>query len=748
MKRVTKKTVAAIVALTMAVSAMAAVPVYVSAVDTTSQSVADALAKVKYTDTTIDVRQTYNAASAVVSYTASGDYAVAADGSIIFDFDGIEPKDFADNIVKSVKVTIKSGSTTTSITLVGDEETADNATNEAVSYEEDIEKLFTSSDNCTLTLNAKDFPDALQTIYKSNKNLEAASAPTKTGLAWNSDGGWDVRKAKMIDSVTVEITLEQQTAAAPTKKELSKLGGLFNDVELNILGDIREYTIASNKLYVAAKYDPDVSSTALPDTVQSKIDNLKALSCYIDFDNYVTELADETFGDNVVTFTETADAIADYMNYGLIVDAYHNTVSGTGNAYWYDSARTTSDEATAAIAASSGKYTGTPKDVRDVANRADFVAVVREAKKGSTGFLNVYIADRTYPTIVKDIEAGYIESTDYASCLANYSQLSTALSNISNEIAASKQIANVRINTRNEIDNSVKTSTITEARPLNVSGNEWTNVGMLYTQSSMGMPLISQLNSLIGDNSGVKLIFTVDQTTLPKTGTATAVSQYGYGFAGMGYSSIGAARLRVNGAFAMTINDMATYDASKGTYTFDWDALAGNNIGNGLWTLEMTAYSPIGLSSLTVSVPDQETYLAAIGADTDGESTNGDKKEDVDKKDDSDVGSLSVGEGLVDENDDMDTDINEEIQSDENDTPNPDDDVNDFETDGNSDVDNSNGDGSADNDNVANDNDNAAQTVVQSPSTGNAATDRAADVAVSVLALAASALGITLKRKC
>lgn len=652
-----KKTVAMIAAATMAMSALAATfTVSADTTTTTSQSVADALAKVKYADTSLDARQTYNAATASVTYNVSGDYAVSADGELNFTFDGVESKEFASGILQSVKITVKSGSVTTSMTLVGDESTADSATDDTVVYYKDFDKLFTTSDDNVVTINIKDFPDALQTIYKSNKSVEPATSPTKTGFAWGTDNAWDVRKAKLIDSISVEFNLEQQTASTPTKKELTALGGIFDDVVMDITGDIREYTINANKIYIAAKYDAGYGFVALPENMQAKIDAMKALGCYFDFENYVEELADESYGDSVMTFTKATDAIADYLNNGMIVEAYRAyTTSGTDNVYWYDSYRETSDEADAAIATANAVTTDfwdtTPLDIRDSANRTEFLKVARDAKKGSGGALNLYISDKNYSAIVKDSELGYVASTDVAQNIANYSALNTALTNISNEIESTKEIANVYINTRTEIDNTVKTAVITESRPLMVSSTDWTNIGMLYTNQS-GMPVLAQINSLIGDNKGCKLIFTVDPSTLPTTTATTQQNMFSYGY---GMSAVGAARLRVNGAFALTYNDMASFDTATNTYTFDWDAVtAGKSGGVGnlaVWSLEFAATSPIGITGISVSVPDQEAYLAAIGADTE------DKDSENKDNDTNNSGSLSAGEGTEDDSETVDEDL-------------------------------------------------------------------------------------------
>ena len=730
MKNVTmaKRTIAAIAAATMAMSAMAAtLTVSADNTATTTTITADALQNVKYTDTTVDVRQAYNAASATITYNVSGDFAFNADGTITLSFNGVANDEMTEGLVKSVKCTVKSGSTTSTIVFTGDEDLED--TDAGIVYVEDFAKLFTTDGQDFIQLDVKDFPDALTTLYKQNKNLEVATEPTKTGMIWNtSDSGWELRKAKAIDSIAVEVVLEQQTTNAPTKKELSAVGDLFEEVTLSVYGDVREYSISSNKLYVAAKYNENGATAVLPSDLQTKIANLKMLTCYADFDSYVSDLANSTYGDRTVRFNTTQEAITDYLNNGLVVEAYHaymldltdkeTTVStvydvytktadsskvyknadgeygtlsgnvftvdstitdasvGTAitddgtkhtttitvpadgladnvNDYWYDSAYITEAEALTQIAHINATgvngvkniYNNTPKDIRDAGNKTAFAQIVRNAKSGTTGPLNALIAEKGYSTLVKDNEAGYVESTDYT-LIQNVSTLNTALTNVAKTIDETKELANVALNTRTDIESTVKTAVVTEARPLMVEGNMWTNIGMLYTGQT-GVPLLAQLNSLVENNKGCKLVISIDPTTLPENTAVTNTGVFNNNVA-----AVGAARLRVNGAFALTYNDMASFDATTNTYTFDWDAVVNGKSMDAtmaVWSLEFASYNPLGITGITVSVPDQESYLAAIGADkeTDKETTQG--------------GSLSVGEGREDESDELTDIIDEEI---------------------------------------------------------------------------------------
>lgn len=755
MKNVTmcKRTIVAIAAATMAMSAMAGaltVSAEISTTATSTTSTADALQKVKYTNTSVDVRQTYNAATATVTYSVSGDFAVNANGELTMYFADVDTDAVAEGVVKSVKCTVKSGSTTSSIIFTDDEDLEDK--DAGVIYYDDFAKLFTDDGENRITFDVKEFPDSLATLYKQNKNLEVATVPTKTGMLWTiPDTGWDIRKAKAIDSIAVTIELEQQTTNPATKKDLSNIGNIFEDATLNIFGDIREYSVANNNLYIAAKYDENVTPAVLPDSLQSKIDNMKDLGCYLDFENYITDMATTDVGDSVITFTNTADAIADYVNNGLVVKAYHEKMldltdatdttdgsAGSGspdtnadhpNIYWYDGAvMSAADALTDMTTKNSNGINGInnaydvstgPLDIRDAANRTAFATVVRTAKSGSTGPLNDYIVDCGYATIVKDTEYGFVESSDYT-FIQNFSTLNTALNNIAKSIAETKQLANVVLNNHNGIDNSIKTAAKSEVRPLMLESNTWTNIGMLYTGQT-GMPVLTQLNSVIGENKGCKLIVNVEPTTVE-----TKVNNNAGAF--NVNSALGAARLRVNGAFALTYNDMASYDPTNKTYTFDWDAVANGKTANvaapmAIWSLEMATYNPVGINSIVVSVPEQKAYLEAIGAD---ETTNTDTNKG---------GSLGVGEGREDETENLEdvpadtiADLTPEFTETETKTDNSDVTVN-----------------NSDNTTTATNNKDANNKDADNPDTGD--TGLLAKVISAVSACAVGALGCVKRRR-
>lgn len=672
MKNLTKRTIATIAAATMVMSSLAAsINVCAETVSNTSVTSVD-LTKIKYTDNTVDLRQGYNAATATITYNVSGDFAVASGGTLYFNFNGIDTDDFTENMVKSVKFTIKSGSTSSTVTITNDEKLAES--DDSYIYDEDMGKYFTSDGVTYLELDINDLPEKLQTLYKTNKNLVAATTPTKTGMVWNNAGNWDIRKANNVDSIGVEIVLEKTTATTPTKKELDTIGEIFEDVTLNISGDLREYSVSNNTLYVAAKYDDDYADVELPADLQYKIANMKALGCYLDFDNYITDLADNTIGDRAIVFNNINDAITDYINSCMVLEAYFNSMldltdagsPGDGNAdnpndYWYDSALMTETEAlaeiarinTAGINGVKNVFNATPLDIRASANRAAFSDIVRLAKSGSTGPLNVVVADKAYPAVVKDDTYGYVDSSDY-SLITNYSTLTTSLSNIGKAIAETKQLANVTIKNYTNLENTIKKSTISEARSYKVTGNTWTNLGALYT-SQTGVPVLAQLNSIIGTNKGCKVIINVDPTTLPTTTvTNTPTGAFNTNVFTTG-TAIGAARLRVNGAFALSYNDMANFDTKTNTYTFDWDSITNGkslDATTAVWSLEFASYNDLGITAIVVSVPDQDAYKSATGID---------KEETTDTNNTNQGGSLDVGEGKTDESDELEETIADEI---------------------------------------------------------------------------------------
>lgn len=639
MRKVTMARIAALtVAATMAMSMMAIPGAAITTTNVSNSSTADALANLKYTNNSVDMRTAYYAAQANVTYTYSGDIAVKDNGEITFVIDDFTANDFTTGLITKATVTIKSGSTTGTITLVSDKALEDTA--KCVYYSEALTKLGTSYADDSITVKINDFTESFDTLLKTNNKLEVATESTEKGMTWDdSTVGWTIKKARNVDSCTVVLTAETATNTTPTSKELSQLTEKFEAVTMSMTGDVREYTVQNNKLYVAAKYDSTKPAAALTGDALTKKQNMESLTAYVDFLNYI-----EMCANNSITVVRNTTGINDYIKNYLVLQAYRTDLETTHASandltdYWYDSYTETTP--TTAEVAAMDAYDDTAgnivlKDIRDSANTTEFNTIRTNASK-SNGVLNAYIADLNYPAIVKDTDAIYTESSDYT-YITTYAMLSTALNNVTTALESLTKVANVAVNDLTGITNtSNKSNAVTEAKPFAMPANNWVNIGTIYN-SNTGYPILAQLNTMIGTNKGVKVRFMVDETTVPTTSGVTTPSIFG-----TGATQVGAARLRINGLYATDLSQIATYDATNKWFEFDWDAVTGGNAN--VWMLEMATYDALKLTGLSVAIPDQDAYLEAIGT-----------KENEETKDNT-LNQIESGESKADDTEIIDED--------------------------------------------------------------------------------------------
>lgn len=648
-----KKTVATIAAATMVMSTLSAT---VSAVTTattsavSATSVAGALANVKYSDTLVPLQTTYNAAQLTTVYNYNGDLACKDSGDVVFVFDSYNTKDFEEKDFVKAVITFKSNSTTATLTLVSDEDAEDEGN--YVYYSEELGKLFTTNTDNMLTVNVKDLSETLTTMVRTNNKLTVGTAPIATGMLWDDSAtGWSVNKTRVIDSCTVTLVAEQSSKDVPTKKTLSALAETMETTTMSVSGDVREYTINDNKLYLAGKYDKDLPDAPLTGDALTQKTMLESITAYSDFAHYI-----ETCDANGYAVTKDNAGINDYVKNYLVLQGYRASLVGkSDNAltdYWYDSwteeVPTGTDVTTGTLA---GAYDTTAgnivvRDIRDSANDADFRAL-RTTATASNGTLNTYIVAKGYPAVVANATYGYADATDYTT-INTYAQLTTALTNVTGKLASLGKVANIATNTRSDIVNtSNKSVAVAEARPSMTVANTWVNVGTLYCTDT-GYPVLAQLNTLIGENRGVKIRFNVD----PKTVKSTTVSTSQTGAFTTAMSTAGAARLRVNGLYATNLSAVASYDATNNCFEFDWDAVVGD--ANAVWMLELATYDTVGLTNIDIRIPDQEAYLAAIGEDkTTEEKSEQDLQEDTTNANNN-KSEIDYGEGTEQDSDDID----------------------------------------------------------------------------------------------
>lgn len=653
-----KRTIATIAAVTMTLSALSAT-LSVSAETgayATAVTTADALANIKYSDTLVPLQTAYNAAQLTTTYSYNGDIAVKDGGDITFRLGGFDPSEFDEGAFTRAVVTVKSAGTTATITLVSDEDLEDEE--KYVYYSEELEKLCSTAVDNTLTINIKDMSETLTTLIRNNNRLTVGTVPTATGMLWDdTTTAWTVNKARIIDSCTVTLVAEDPTENVPAKKALSALAETMEAVTLTIGGDVREYTITDNKLYVAGKYDNAYPAASLTGDALTQKTMLESITAYADFVHYID--ACDAKGH---TITRDNAGITDYVKNYLVLIAYRDSLrSKADNAltdYWYDSwTETTPTGADVTGGPLAGAYNTTPgnivvKDIRDASNANDF-RTLRTTATASNGCLNTYLVNRGYPAVVTDSTYGYADAVDYTT-INTYAQLTTALTNVSNKLATLSKLANVATNTLGGIVNtSNKATAVSEARPYTMAANAWVNVGSMYCTDS-GYPVLAQLNTLIGDNRGAKIRFVVDPATV-KTTKATNTGAFN-----TSVSIAGAARVRVNGLYATNLSAVATYDSTNHCYEFDWDAIIGD--APAAWMLELATYDSVGLTSIDVRIPDQEAYLKAIGADkTEEDDTKGENLEEdttntsSDKTDstDNNKNEINYGEGSKQDSDEI-----------------------------------------------------------------------------------------------
>ena len=647
MRKVTMARIAAAtLAATMAMSMLTIPGAALTTTNVSNSSTADALANLKYTNNSVDMRTAYYAAQANVTYTYSGDIAVKDNGEITFVIDDFTANDFTTGLITKAVVTIKSGSTTGTLTLVSDKALED--TTKCVYYSEALSKLGTSNADDSITVKINDFTESFDTLLKTNNKLEVATESTEKGMAWDdSTVGWTIKKARNVDSCSVVLTAEVATNTTPTSKEMAQLTEKFEAVTMSMTGDVREYTVQNNKLYVAAKYDSTKPAATLTGAALTKKQNLESLTAYVDFINYI-----EMCANNSITVLRNTTGINDYIKNYLVLQAYRTNLESTHASandltdYWYDSYTETTP--TTADVAAKDAYDDTDsnivlKDIRDSANASEFNTIRTNASR-SNGVLNAYIADLNYPAIVKDTDAIYTESTDYT-YITTYAMLSTALNNVTTAIESLTKVANVAVNDLTGITNtSNKSNAVTEAKPFAMPANNWVNIGTIYNANT-GYPILAQLNTMIGTNKGVKVRFMVDETTVPTTtNVVTTPSIFG-----TGATQVGAARLRINGLFATDLSQIATYDATNKWFEFDWDAVTGGNAN--VWMLEMATYDALKFTGLSVAIPDQDAYLEAIGT-----------KENEETKDTT-LNEIESGESKADDTEIVDEDPAEDTET-------------------------------------------------------------------------------------
>lgn len=649
-----KKTVATIAAVTMAMTTLSAtmtVSAATTGVSTTATaSVAGALANIKYSDTLIPLQTAYNASQLTTVYNYNGDLACKDSGEIVFTFDDYDSKDFDSNEVVKAVVSFKSGSTTATLTLVSSEDAEDEGN--YTYYSEELSKLFTTTTDNTLTVNVKNLSETLTTMLRNNNKLTVGTTPIATGMVWDdTTTAWTVNKTRVIDSVTVTLVAEQQSKSAPSKKELSSLAETLEATTMSIGGDVREYTINDNKLYLAGKYDKDLPDATLTGDALTQKTMLESITAYADFTHYIDACAESGH-----TITRDNAGINDYVKNYLVLQGYRASLIGKAdNAltdYWYDSwteaTPTGTDVTTGTLA---GAYDTTAgniviKDIRDATNDAAFRAL-RTTATASNGTLNAYIVAKGYPAVVTNATYGFADATDYTT-INTYAQLITALTNVTGKLATLGKVANTVTYTRGNIVNtSNKAVAVAEARPSMTVANTWVNVGTLYCTDT-GYPVLAQLNTLIGENRGVKVRFNVDPKTVKTTTTTTGQS----GAFNTAMSTAGAARLRVNGLYATNLSAVATYDTTNNCYEFDWDAVLGD--ANAVWMLELATYDAVGLMNIDVRIPDQEAYLAAIGENTKPDDKPAEDLEEDTTNTDGNKSEINYGEGTNQDSDDID----------------------------------------------------------------------------------------------
>lgn len=646
-----KKTVATIAAATMVMTTLSAT---VSAVTTTTAVTATAstgaLANVKYSDTLIPLQTTYNAAQLTTVYNYTGDLACKDGGDVVFMFDSFNTKDFEEKEFVKAVITFKSNSTTATITLVSDEDAEDE--DNYVYYSEELEKLFTTPTDYLLTVNVKDLSETLTTMIRTNSKLTVGTTPITTGMLWDdATTGWTVNKTRVIDSCTVTLVAEQSSESAPTKKDMSALVETMETTTMTVSGDVREYTINDNKLYLAGKYDSDLPDATLTGDALTQKTMLESITAYADFIHYI-ELCDT----NGYTVTKDNAGINDYVKNYLVLQGYRASLEGrSDNAltdYWYDSwteeTPTGVDVTTGTLA---GAYDTTAgnivvRDIRDSANDADF-RVIRNSATASSGTLNTYIVSKGYPAVVANTTYGYADATDYTT-INTFAQLTTALTNVTGKLTSIGKMANTSVNTRGGIVNTTnKAVAVAEARSSMTVANTWVNVGTMYCTDT-GYPVLAQLNTIIGENRGVKVRFNVD----PKTVTSTTASTSQVGAFNTAMSTAGAARLRVNGLYATNLSAVASYDSTNNCFEFDWDAVAGDT--KAVWMLELATYDAVGLTNIDIRIPDQEAYLAAIGGDTDSSDTPEQELQEDSTDSTSNKSEINYGEGVEQDSDTID----------------------------------------------------------------------------------------------
>lgn len=338
-----KKTIASIAAVAAAVSMVTTVmvaPVYAVTEATTTSVSAKSLADLKYTQKQVDLRTPYYAAQANTTFTFTGDIAVKDGGKLRFVIDtaSYNPTDFDEGMVKKVVITAKSGSVNGTLTLVANEEDADEE--KFIYYCEDLKTLCTSYADNVIEVELKDFSETFNTMLRTNNKLTAANSASTIGFAWNEGTDWTLRKTRVIDSISVVMTTETATKNAPTSKDLSALGDILDATAMSLTGDVREYAISNNVLYVAGTYDNTIDTTpVLSGDALAKETALKAIGCVQDFEQYISDC-----GAKGVKLKYDSTGINDYVKNYLLVDAYREansairTAGGAkSNVYLYDS---------------------------------------------------------------------------------------------------------------------------------------------------------------------------------------------------------------------------------------------------------------------------------------------------------------------------------------------------------------------------------------------------------------------------